>query len=85
MAEAVGATDRPAGTLHRPRTRRRESGHRPARRRADSAPVIAIVGQVRREVRGREAFQEMDVVGLRADREVGGGAEGPGEVPLMER
>jgi acetolactate synthase I/II/III large subunit len=30
--------------------------------RADSAPVIAIVGQVRREVQGREAFQEMDVV-----------------------
>ena len=29
---------------------------------ADSAPVVAIVGQVRREVRGREAFQEMDVV-----------------------
>ena len=30
--------------------------------RADSAPVIAIVGGVRREVQGREAFQEMDVV-----------------------
>jgi acetolactate synthase-1/2/3 large subunit len=30
--------------------------------RADSAPVIAIVGQVRRDVQGREAFQEMDVV-----------------------
>ncbi|MGA3058063.1 MAG: thiamine pyrophosphate-dependent enzyme [Candidatus Limnocylindrales bacterium] len=29
---------------------------------ADSAPVVAIVGQVRREVRGRDAFQEMDVV-----------------------
>ncbi|MGD0019554.1 MAG: thiamine pyrophosphate-dependent enzyme [Candidatus Limnocylindrales bacterium] len=29
---------------------------------ADSAPVIAIVGQVRREVRGREAFQEMELV-----------------------
>jgi acetolactate synthase I/II/III large subunit len=29
---------------------------------ADSAPVVAIVGQVRRDVRGREAFQEMDVV-----------------------
>jgi acetolactate synthase-1/2/3 large subunit len=29
---------------------------------ADSAPVIAIVGQVRREVKGREAFQEMDLV-----------------------
>ena len=29
---------------------------------ADSAPVIAIVGQVRRDVRGRESFQELDVV-----------------------
>ncbi len=29
---------------------------------SDSAAVIAIVGQVRREVRGREAFQEMDLV-----------------------
>jgi acetolactate synthase-1/2/3 large subunit len=29
---------------------------------ADSAPVVAIVGQVRREFRGREAFQELDVV-----------------------
>src|SRR5450759_3173577 len=30
--------------------------------RADSAPVIAIVGQVRRDIQGREAFQEMDLV-----------------------
>ena len=30
--------------------------------RADSAPVIAIVGQVRSELRGREAFQEIDLV-----------------------
>ncbi len=30
--------------------------------RADSAPVIAIVGQVRRDVQGREAFQDMEVV-----------------------
>ena len=30
--------------------------------RADSAPVIAIVGQVRRDIQGREAFQELDVV-----------------------
>jgi acetolactate synthase-1/2/3 large subunit len=29
---------------------------------ADSAPVVAIVGLVRSDVRGREAFQEMDVV-----------------------
>src|SRR5664279_2860618 len=30
--------------------------------RADSAPVIAIVGQVRSDLRGHEAFQEMDLV-----------------------
>jgi acetolactate synthase-1/2/3 large subunit len=30
--------------------------------RADSAPVIAIVGQVSRAFKGREAFQELDVV-----------------------
>lgn len=30
--------------------------------RSDSAPVIAIVGQVRRGVQGREAFQELDLV-----------------------
>ena len=29
---------------------------------ADSAPVVAIVGGVSRDVRGREAFQEMDLV-----------------------
>jgi acetolactate synthase-1/2/3 large subunit len=29
---------------------------------ADSAPLVAIVGLVRSDVRGREAFQEMDVV-----------------------
>ena len=29
---------------------------------SDSAPVIAIVGQVKRGVRGREAFQEMELV-----------------------
>jgi acetolactate synthase-1/2/3 large subunit len=31
---------------------------------ADSVPLIAIVGQVRRDVRGREAFQEMDLVSV---------------------
>ena len=30
---------------------------------ADSAPVIAVVGQVRREMSGREAFQDADIVG----------------------
>ena len=29
---------------------------------ADSAPVVAIVGQVSSDVRGREAFQEMEIV-----------------------
>src|SRR5512140_417088 len=32
--------------------------------RADSVPLIAIVGQVRRSLRGREAFQEMDLVSV---------------------
>jgi acetolactate synthase-1/2/3 large subunit len=31
--------------------------------RADSAPLIALVGQVDRRVRGRESFQEADVAG----------------------
>src|SRR5439155_4299236 len=31
--------------------------------RADSAPLVAIVGGVRSGVRGREAFQEADVAG----------------------
>jgi acetolactate synthase-1/2/3 large subunit len=31
--------------------------------RADSAPLIAIVGEVRTAVRGREAFQEADIAG----------------------
>ncbi|HVA85458.1 MAG TPA: thiamine pyrophosphate-binding protein, partial [Candidatus Saccharimonadales bacterium] len=31
--------------------------------RADSSPMVAIVGQVERRFRGREAFQEVDVAG----------------------
>lgn len=31
---------------------------------ADSVPLVAIVGQVRRDVRGREAFQEMDLASV---------------------
>ncbi len=31
--------------------------------RADSTPLVALVGQVERAVRGREAFQEADLVG----------------------
>jgi acetolactate synthase-1/2/3 large subunit len=51
---------------------------------SDSAPVIAIVGQVRREVRGREAFQEMDLV--RTFEPIvkwAGEAKEPGEVAAL--
>jgi acetolactate synthase-1/2/3 large subunit len=55
--------------------------------RADSAPVIAVVGQVRRELRGREAFGELDVVGtfepiVKLALEV---EDAAGAVPAMER
>lgn len=63
MAAAVGQlTGRPAlciGTRG-PGAANLAIGLRAAR--ADSAPVIAIVGLVRRDVRGREAFQDLDVV-----------------------
>jgi acetolactate synthase-1/2/3 large subunit len=51
---------------------------------ADSAPVIAIVGQVRRSVRGREAFQEMEIV--RAFEPIvkwAGEAREPGDVTAL--
>ena len=63
MAEAVGQlTGRPALCIaaRGPGATNMAIGLHAAR--ADSAPVIAIVGGVRREVRGREAFQELDVV-----------------------
>jgi acetolactate synthase-1/2/3 large subunit len=51
---------------------------------ADSAPVIAIVGQVRREVRGREAFQEMDLVRtFEPILKWAGEAKEPGEVAAL--
>ena len=31
--------------------------------RQDSTPMVALIGQVRRDVRGREAFQEVDLAG----------------------
>ena len=63
MAEAVGQlTSRPAlciGTRG-PGAANMAIGLHAAR--ADSVPLIAIVGGVNRNVKGREAFQEMDVV-----------------------
>ena len=54
---------------------------------ADSAPVIAIVGQVRREARGREAFQEMDLVSTFTPivKWVAEAREAAEVVPLVER
>jgi acetolactate synthase I/II/III large subunit len=54
---------------------------------SDSAPVIAIVGQVRRAVRGREAFQEMELVRVfEPIVKWAGEAKEPGEVlALAER
>ena len=54
---------------------------------ADSTPLVALVGQVRRDVKGKEAFQEIDVV--RAFEPLvkwAGEAREPGDViPLAER
>ena len=44
--------------------------------RADSAPMVAIVGGVRTAVRGREAFQEADIAGS-----IGRLAKWAGDVP----
>ena len=54
---------------------------------ADSAPVVAIVGQVRREAKGREAFQEMDIVSTFTPFvKWAAEAREPGDVvPLLER
>ena len=64
MAEAYGQlTGRPAACLA---TRAVGAGNLAIgihTARQDSTPVIAIVGQVRRDLRGREAFQEADHVG----------------------
>jgi acetolactate synthase-1/2/3 large subunit len=51
---------------------------------SDSAPVIAIVGQVRRAVRGREAFQEMELVRVfEPIVKWAGEAKEPGEVLVL--
>src|ERR1035437_555853 len=63
MAEAVGQlTSRPALCIatRGPGAANMAVGLHAAR--ADSVPLIAIVGGVNRNVRGREAFQELDVV-----------------------
>src|SRR5450759_4781405 len=54
---------------------------------ADSAPVVAIVGQVRREARGRDAFQEMDIVSTFTPlvKWAAEAREAAEVVPLMER
>jgi acetolactate synthase-1/2/3 large subunit len=88
MAEAVGQlTGRPALCIaaRGPGAANMAIGLHAAR--ADSAPVIAIVGGVRQEVRGREAFQELDVVRafepiVKWTAEVKEAAEA---VPLLER
>ncbi len=55
--------------------------------RADSVPLIAIVGQVRRSLRGREAFQEMDLVSVFQPlvKWVGEVKDPADAVPLLER
>jgi len=50
---------------------------------SDSAPVIAIVGQVRREVGGGRPSRRWTWSALRADREVGSGGQEPGEVAAL--
>ena len=54
---------------------------------ADSVPLIAIVGQVRRELRGREAFQEMDLVSVFQSlvKWAGEVKDAADAVPLLER
>jgi acetolactate synthase-1/2/3 large subunit len=54
---------------------------------ADSVPLIAIVGQVKRELRGREAFQEMDLVSVFQPlvKWVGEVREAADAIPLLER
>lgn len=63
MAEAVGQlTGRPALCLATRAVGGANLGIGIHTARADSTPVVAIVGQVPREMRGREAFQETDLV-----------------------
>ncbi len=63
MAEAVGQlTGRPAACLATRAVGAANLAIGLHTARADSSPLIAIVGQVRRSVQGREAFQEADLV-----------------------
>ena len=60
------------------RRRSREPGHRhPHARRSDSTPMFVLVGQVDRELRGREAFQEVDIATPSAARRLRRGADDP--------
>ncbi len=54
---------------------------------ADSVPLIAIVGQVRHDLRGREAFQEMDLVSVFQPlaKWAGEVKDAADAVPLLER
>ena len=62
MAEAHGQlTGRPAVAIGHARRRRRQPRDRDPHRRPDSTPMFALVGQVERAFRGREAFQEVDL------------------------
>jgi len=64
MAAAVGAlTGRPAAVLATRAVGAANLAIGLHAAQADSAPLIALVGQVERSVRGREAFQEVDLAG----------------------
>lgn len=64
MAEAWGQlTGRPAAVLGTRGVGAANMAIGIVTARADSSPMVAIVGQVRRENLGREAFQEVDVAG----------------------
>ncbi|MCU0484232.1 MAG: thiamine pyrophosphate-binding protein, partial [Chloroflexi bacterium] len=64
MAAAVGSlTGRPAVVLATRAVGATNLGIGLHAAHADSAPLVALVGQVERSVRGREAFQEIDLAG----------------------
>jgi len=88
MAEAVAQlTGRPAVCLvgRAPGAANMAIGLQAAQ--ADSAPLVAIVGQVRREARGRDAFQEMDIVAAYTPfvKWAAEAREAADVVPLVER
>lgn len=64
MAEAVGQlTDKPAAVLGTRAVGASNMAIGIHTARQNSTPLVALVGQVRREFIGREAFQEVDLVG----------------------